>query len=328
MVKKTSLTFCLVFGLLFGASLPLNSLAESEKIFLDAIVASVDGKPITLHEVNTRLKRNVSLRELAADSEARVLVDDMINERLIMEEAAQKKFDVGPDDIERYIEEIAQRNQLSKEDFIAALKSQGKSLEDYKQQITIDILKTRIASTYLRGSVGVSDTEVENYLKGKASYNSNNKGAKLSLRQIVLRSESHSDEEIKQIFDKIAERLDDGDDFSDLAKEYSEGTEASDGGFIGVIAEKDLSPEVFDAVFAVDEESVSKVVKINDNYFQFYIEKRQNKDTEDEDTAEVEFTDQEKNFARQELERQKMEAKYTQFFTEELFKTHAVDKKI
>ena len=298
--------------------------ANAETLFVDAVVASVDGKPITLQDVTKKLGRNVGLRELGTDTEARATVDDLINERLINEEAESKHFQVTEDDVKHYIDEVSKKNSLSTAEFEQALAGQGKSLESYKNEIKLEILKSRIAQTYIRGSVGVSAEDIEKYLTNRSLPTSSN-SSRVKLRQIVLLSEKHSAEDAKNIFGTVVERLNNGDSFEDLAKEISEAPDAADGGKVGTVAEKDLSPEIFDAIVTVEEEAISRVVKTEGSYRLFYVEKRLKPETEE---AKPEFDQKEKDDARQVLEQERYEAKLNQFFTEDLYRLHAVDKKI
>ncbi|MBX7143484.1 MAG: SurA N-terminal domain-containing protein, partial [Oligoflexia bacterium] len=124
-------------GVLF-ALVPLlapSAWANPSATVVNAVVASVDGKPITLRDVTRRLAnpRDLSLNDASKDPEARAILDALIMELVLSSEAEAKKISVGDDDVERYVEEVARRNNLSKDGFEKALLQQKRSLDDYRQ---------------------------------------------------------------------------------------------------------------------------------------------------------------------------------------------------
>ncbi|NMC62815.1 MAG: hypothetical protein GYA55_06560 [SAR324 cluster bacterium] len=297
-----------------------HHIVQSQEIFIDAVVASVDGQPITLHDLCARLKppRNLTLAQAATDSEARMLLDRIILEKLILAEGAAKKMQVSDSDIESYLDEIAARNKMSREDFQNALTKEGLTLEKYKEDVKLEIMKSRLASTFIRGSVSVTDEEVEKYLDeriGKA------KGStQLELRQIVISSNGRSRSEAKNIATEVKTALENGENFAELAKKFSESPDRNEGGSLGVVEEKDLNAEIFDIVFPLKEGQISDIVEIGESFRIFKVEKRfGGTDKRDERLM---------NEARSEIQKKKMEDKFQTYFMDDLYKQHSVDKKI
>jgi peptidyl-prolyl cis-trans isomerase SurA len=315
--------FSTLFALLTIINIPHAEAAE--QIVLDAVVASIDGKPITLSDVSKKIKKPLTLKECATDPLARSTVDSMIQERLIQAEADAKHISVSTDDIESYINEVSQRNNLSREQFQEALSQQGKDLAAYKEEIKSQILKARLISSYLQANSGISDEEISQYLSKHAARNKKN-GARVTLSQIVLFKEKHSEEQAKKTLAKVLDLIKDGDSFEDLAARYSEGSEAEKSGLIGTMSVNELSSEVFNAVLSLKEGQVSEITETPAGYHLFYVDK---KDEEEEDKDEDQtYSEEEKSSARQILEQNKVASKTEQYFAEELYKLHAVDKKI
>lgn len=292
-------------------------LAE-ESLVIEAVVASVDGNPITLGEVRQRLGRGATLKEIVSDAEARAAVDALIQEHLVKAEAEQRKLSVTDEEISDYLDEVAKRNGLSKEGLIEALKGQNMSLDRYREQVKLDILKARIAGVALRGGVAISDEEINKYVAAHPRQFPG--GNTVELRQILLLSSKHSAAGAREKLAKLRERVKDGEeDFSDLAKQFSEGPEAADGGSLGEVREADLNPAIFDAVLSLEEGDVSDVVETDSGYHIFYVE--------DRDKREVEVTEAQRQEIKRQLENQAVEAKASTLFTEEITKNHSVERK-
>ena len=108
--------------------------ALSEPIFLDAIVASIDDKPIALSDVTNRMKppTKLSVKEASENPDFQRALDAIILEQLVELEAGQRRLTVSDEEITEYLNEIAKRNSLTREEFLTALKRENHSEEEYR----------------------------------------------------------------------------------------------------------------------------------------------------------------------------------------------------
>lgn len=289
-------------------------------MLIDAVLASVNGKPITLQDVCSQLAppRRLTLQEAAMDLEARRVLDALITQSLIEAEAEQRKLKVSDDELNFYIDEVARRNKLSRAGFEEALKGQGLDPAAYRDQVRVEILKSKLAGQVANSGIGVTKEEVDEYLRQHPQLSKS--GAKTKLRRILVSFNFRSPEEAHARIEEIRQALMAGGDFGDLARSYSDGAEASEGGSLGVVAEEDLNPGFFDAVFAAKEGEMTRVVEAPDGLHLFYVEKRYvEKEAHNEELYQE---------VKKILERQKADMLVQNFFSSELMKSHAVDKKI
>jgi parvulin-like peptidyl-prolyl isomerase len=317
------------------SSLPTESLAGPQsapsapvEVVIDAVVASVDEKPITLSELQNRLSppRKIGLQEISKDQEAQQILDSMIAERVLEAEASAKKVSVADVEVEEYINEVASRNSLSRTDFEAILKKEGKSLGWYKSQVKNEITKTKLAGTISRGGVSVSEQEIDEYLSNSPSFQS--EGASVKLRLISISASDKTPEQLEEKVKAVENALASGTKFEEVARKYSEGPHSAEGGLLGVVAEKDLSSQIFDAVLAVEPGSHTKAVVSEQETQFFFVEERykakdSEEDEEDEDTLKAKREE-----ARKAIQMRKTEEKLNSYFTVDLNKNHTVDKKI
>lgn len=305
----------------FLSGFPLPALPEdAPQIIVDAVVASVDGQPITLQELSRRLQppRQLTLSQAGSDTEARRVLDQIILERLIIAEADSKKMQVNDSDIDNYINEVAGRNKMNRSEFEAALRKEGLDVDRYRQEVKIEILKSRLASAFVRGNVSVSDEEVEKFLEERVG--KSRASNQMQLRQILISLTGRTRADAEAIMKQATDALDSGESFEEVVNKYSEGPEKKEGGSLGIVEEKDLNPEIFDAVFPLKEGGVSKVIDTGDSLRVIKVDKRfSGGETRDERLVAE---------ARAELSKSKMEDKFNSFFLTDLQKRHTVDKKI
>ena len=301
--------------------------ALSEPIFLDAIVASIDDKPIALSDVTNRMKppTKLSVKEASENPDFQRALDAIILEQLVELEAGQRRLTVSDEEITEYLNEIAKRNSLTREEFLTALKRENHSEEEYRTQVKIDILRSKLASSLSRGAVAVSDAEIEAELsKDEVKPTS---GEIVTLRQILISSEKHTDDDAQRIIKELQEKLSDGEKFDELALSHSESPESSDGGSLGAIPEEDLQRDVLAAVHDLDVGDVSDVTHSPLGYHLFLLEER-NEAQADVESEKASPSEQQREQIRNALKQKKLETKMAEFFSSELYKLHSVDKKI
>ena len=291
-----------------------------QPVLIDTILASVNGKPVTLRQLEARLRtpRRLPLNTLAAEPEVRYLLDLLILEQLILDEADNRKLTATDGEIDRYLEEIAARNSLSRAGFEEALKREGRQIDDYKRQVRVEILKSRLTNSLVQAGVGVTDQEVTNYIAEHPELSKT--GSKIKLSQIFVAFAGRSVEEARARIDEVRRKLDADGDFSALAREFSDGGEAAEGGSLGVLAEKDLSPLMFDTVFSLKNGQVSDIVTSESGFHIFKLIERIGDGSEENSKLADEV--------RAILEKEKTARSVQDFFTQEIFKKHSVDKKI
>lgn len=316
-----------IFVLAFTFALSLSSWkssaqAEETEVLVDTVVASVSGDPITLQELCGELNppRELSFQEAANDPEARSVLDSIILERLIEMEAEAKRVDVADPEIERYIDEVAQRNQLSREGFEQALKDEGKSLENYRRKIRVEILKSKLVSNMMKSGPGVGEKEIDEYLEHHPELIES--GSKLKLSQIFLSLDKHEEKEARELLKAIKDEFSAGESFAKLAMKYSDSPDGASGGSLGVLSQEDLNPQIFDAVFSLAEGEISEAVSSSAGLHVFWVEKRFGTTVENEGGAAL------RTEVRRRLEQDKLQEKMQMYFTTDLYKAHSVDKKI
>lgn len=118
--------------------------------------------------------------------------------------------------------------------------------------------------------------------------------------------------EDEETAEKVVDKLDDGDDFADLAKEYSEDSSAEDGGDIGFFTVGQMVPEFEEAAYKLDKDEVSEPVQ---SEYGFHIIEVLDKEDVDEDIGSLEDNEKE---IRQAIVEQKVDPEEAQVKIQEL----------
>jgi peptidyl-prolyl cis-trans isomerase SurA len=84
------------------------------------------------------------------------------------------------------------------------------------------------------------------------------------LSEILLSTEGKSPEEIAAVQKKaedLRNRVIRGDDFNEIAKRYSEGSTAKDGGELGTFKKGEMAPQLEEVVFKMDKGQITEVIQ-------------------------------------------------------------------
>lgn len=294
--------------------------ALAQEIQIDAVVASVDGKPITLSEISSKLpgSNSLTLNEVAQNEQARQILESLILRRLIESEASTKGITVSAEELDEYIDSVAQRNKLTTPQLKEALIAQKSDWEEYREYVRFEILKSKLAASFVRGQVTISDKEVEKHLKARPELL--RQGAKVKVRQILLNSAKYTPEGAAALLEQIRTQLAAGANFGKLAAEHSDAPEAAEGGQLGVFAEADLNPVILEAIASLNPGEVSQVTQTRLGWHLFQLEDRFGQDVVSKDKIREEV--------RSLLQQQQFEAKMNSYIREELPKNHVIERKL
>jgi len=161
------------------------------------------------------------------------------------------------------LDDIYKKNNITVEQFKNMLVSEGSDFDDYKKDIRGQILISRVVQMQL-GSVGaLGEKSIRKY------YKKNKKNfwipEKMILSHIMFIEESDVSGEERQLQKKKAEgilrRIQAGENFSELAKKYSDDVSAHSGGELGVVSHGTMLAEFEKAAFDLKVGEVSNLVK-------------------------------------------------------------------
>lgn len=223
------------------ALLLLNAPLQAAVTELNSIVAVVDDDVITRVELDQRvLDLSQQLRQQGAQLPPRNLLERQVLERMIVENlqlarAKQLGIQVGDEQLNGIITNIAQENGLSLNQLRDALAADGVNFAFFREQIRNEVLISRVRSNQVENNVHVSPAEVDSFLAGQR--NDDEQQSEYRLRHILVNMPSNATPEqiaeARNKADNLYRQLREGADFANLAISFSDGQQALEGGDLG-----------------------------------------------------------------------------------------------
>lgn len=297
---KRFLKAVFLFLIFFLAFMPQKASAE----VVDGIVAVVNDDVITQGDINevlipiySQYKATYSDEQLIQKlQEARKdILLQMIEDKLIIQEAEKLGVSVSDEEVQDRLEQI--KGQFMDEaEFQEALRSQGITLEQLKEKYRQQLIIKKLVNYEVREKVDVTPTEVAQYYQQHRQ--EFKEPAQVKVRTILIRKDKDEaddneagNEKARVRMELIKKQLELGDDFSKLAKEYSEDPTAIEGGDMGYIKKGQMMSQIDEVIFSLDEGRISDVVETNVGYHIFMVTKKKPSSTKSFDQVRSEIED-------------------------------------
>lgn len=259
---------CLSAGGLATVAIPATADAE----IIDRIVARINNDIVTFYELKQAatpfmLQNGIDPSALQ-DPEQREqiydkVLDDLVERELLLQEAKKLDLSVSDEEVDQWLAYTRQQQNMSEEQFQQMINQYGMSYDAYREMIRQNLLKLRLVKVKVGSQVSVSAEEVDQVYQ-KRFGQSGVQSKYVEVRHILVRPENDSAEALaKARRQAIAAKkaIEGGADFAEVAKQYSEGPSADQGGYLGKFSQGDLDPDFEKAAFALDKGDLSDVVR-------------------------------------------------------------------
>ena len=261
------------------AAIPAILAAQTKSTVVEEIVARVNNDIVTLSDFQ---KADATLRDEVAhdcqnctatklDSEyhdhQKDLLRDLIDQDLLVERAKDLGISVETDVIKQLDEVRKQNNLGSMEELEKAVEGEGISWEDYKTQIRSRLLTQEVIRKEVGSRIDIPQDDVKKYYEEhKQEFV---RPQQVVLAEIFLSTQGKSPEEMAVVQRKaedLRNRVVKGDDFNDIAKRYSEGSTAKDGGYLGTYERGQLDPKLEAETFKLEKGQMTEVIETKTGY--------------------------------------------------------------
>lgn len=228
------------------------------------VVATVEGEEITKDELYDFLVMSGGKEALGA----------LIDEKVVTLEAKKEKVEIDQKDIDKefelYIENAGSEDALKN-----AMEEQGITKEDLEENI-VQYLSIR---ALVGPRIDITDEEVETtFQENKEMFD---QPEQVEASHILV--ELEDEDKIKEVAKKLA----DGEDFAELAKEYSIDGSAETGGELGFFGRGQMVPEFEEKAFSMEPGDISDPVKTEHGYHIIHVtDKKEEKEAVLEDHEE------------------------------------------
>lgn len=232
-VQEGFLLRLLKLGVLTVSALAVFVAGAGAETVINKIVAVVNGEIITQYDLQARAASKLHRAGLSAldPADAAAIkkiesetLEDMIVDRLMVQEA--ERYNLGADDaaVDNELRSLLARMQITEDQLVAQLKSEGQDLDFYRGLIRNNIMRQKLLSFMVSRKVVVTRQDIEAYYEEHKNEYMQDKSISLSL--LVFAPTADPEPVLRDIRE--------GDiSFADAVKKYSVGPAASSGGAIG-----------------------------------------------------------------------------------------------
>ena len=241
----------------------LSTAVSSEVI--DYIMVTVNGQVITysqfkqrVFEIEEAYRKVYSGKELEKRLEERekLILDDLIEERLLLEEAKRENIKVDKIEIEKMVN-TAKSKFKSLDDFYNALRNEGLTLETLEKEYNQNLMIKKIMQFKVNSKVRIETYEISQY------YQAHKKNflepEQVKIRQILIKIKDN-EKTAEQTAKGILERIKDGEDI-----EWED---------IGFINTSELLPELNAAISELKVNEIMDLIKTQAGYHIIRLEGR------------------------------------------------------
>jgi len=249
---------------------------------VDAIVASVDGEPITMRDLKTFSAAQKITLPGGNDPESvrikREALKGLIEDKLM--ELELRSFSDSIDDraIDRYIAKLVDKNHVSEGELRAEVARHGMTWDKYRKQVKLDLEKMQMIEHRVRQKISVTPEQIKAYYDAHAQEFTIN-DERFDLAQVLVAVDSGAPADQRAAGRKKAEALRKralaGEDFSELARKNSDDESASKGGELGSFAPDEILDQIRAAVSKLDSGQISEVVETSHGFHIIKVEQHQ-----------------------------------------------------
>jgi len=184
------------------------------------------------------------------------VIEKLIIDELQLQMAERAGIKISDSELNDTFIRIAGNNNMSLEEFINFLKSQGTSYEDLREDIRNQMLIQRVQQGRVASEIEITDKEFEGFLETNESLESLQ--PEIQLGQILVKSIADAE--------KISQKIKSGEDFQQLAKEFSESASAQNGGILEWKRPSEMANLFASAIDGKDKNWVSEPLKSGAGY--------------------------------------------------------------
>jgi peptidyl-prolyl cis-trans isomerase SurA len=242
--------------------------------------AAVNGKEISRAEVERYYRSRVNAEASAPSQEQSLslklsILDELINNEILLERATKANLIASDAEVEDKFTES--KSPYTEEEFQKKLHDAGLSVDDLKGDLRRQLSVQKLLNREVVAKISITDQDVADfYDKNRAQFNVAE--PQYHIAQIVItpradptvhnrkNDKATSDADAGRKAAMLAQKLNGGADFAQLAMDYSEDSTASTGGDIGFVPESALNqsdPILKKTVLGMKAGEVTRPILVN-----------------------------------------------------------------
>lgn len=243
-----------------------------------SIVAVVNEDAISRADMMDRMKLSIISAGLPDTPEIRQkllpqVLNGLIEERLMMQEAARNKISVGPADVQQGFEVLAKQNNMPIERFNEIMKGQGVPKRTLDQQIEAQIAWSRVIQDIIKPQIEITDKDIQDRIErlsggvGKSQY--------LASEIFLPVDEPSREADVRALAARLVSEIRDKKaPFQRVAAQFSAAAGGAQGGTLGWVQEGQLSEDLDRILPTLQDGGISEPIKTADGYHILMVQSR------------------------------------------------------
>lgn len=242
---------------------------------VEEIIARIDDQIITKSDYDrAQAELDQEMRQKGASMQEisdahKDLLRNLVDQQLWLAKGKELGITGETELVNRLNEIRKQYNLATMEDLEKAAKEQGVSFEDFKANIRNQIITQEVMRDQVGRKIAPTPGEVQRYFEAHKQEYAQPESVKLG--EILISTGAQADDpqklaEAKAKADDIEARLHAGGDFSQLARSFSEGTTAAEGGDLGQYKHGQLDKLFEDKTFGLKTGDVTDPIRTKQGY--------------------------------------------------------------
>lgn len=202
---------------------------------------------------------------------------DLIDQSLLVQRA--KDLDISVEtDLVKELDELRQDNKLATmEDLEKAITDSGQDYEEFKEGMRKHLLVDQVIYQEVGSKIssGIDRTEMQKYYEAHKSEFVMPEGVRI--REILVSTDGKPQSEwpaLQKKAESYRDRVLKGEDFGDLAKAFSDGSSAKQGGELGGFERGKLDKTLEDMVFKLNRNEMTPVIQRANGFLIIQVEAR------------------------------------------------------
>ncbi len=300
-MKKLSLvllTTLLFVSMVLGQQQLPNPLASpnpplsANETVVEEIIARINNNIVTqadLRRAREQLyadsrQQDPNITEVQLKDREKDLLRDLIDQQLLLQRGEQMNISADTEVIKRLDEIRKQMHAESMEDVEKAAQAQGVSFEEFKQNLKNSIITQQVIGEEVGGHISVTQQEMQQFYDEHKAQMERPEQVRLSEILISTQApaaakataggtplppqspEADTVAKAQAKADDVYKQLQGGAKFDELAKKYSEGPTAANGGDLEYFKRGVLSKDLEDKVFAMQAGQYTEPVRTNQGF--------------------------------------------------------------
>lgn len=259
---------------------PKAATTDASSKVVEEIIARVNNEIITKSEYDKALasaeedaKQECENRctpqqlQTMTDDRKKNALRDLIDQALLVQRGKDMSISVETEVIKQ-LDQIRIQNKLPDMDALEkAVTSQGLNWEDFKNNIRNHLITQRVIGQEVGSHINIPESE------GRKFYEAH-KGEfigpeSVALAEIVVSTEGKKDAELPDLKKKAEtalKRVNDGENFGEIAKRMSDGSTKDQGGYLGTYKRGELAKAIEDKVFSMKRNQLTDVMETKQGY--------------------------------------------------------------